>query len=164
MEIVLVFLAALFAVLVALAARVPVDVRQHDRIVGDLDDDLEAWVLDDDLRLKRELETIGNEFNEKGTFYSSFRLTAQARAKERALQAYRDQERRVQRQRVELRLSEGLLHGAWRFVTSQPMPRLGVPAKAKPVLDNWRAPVGHDGASASPVDPTNRRLPESDPS
>jgi hypothetical protein len=152
------FVAALFAVVLALAVKVPGDVRQHDRIVGELDEDLEAWVLDDDLRLKRELEAIRDEHNSRGMLYSSFRLKDQAEAKERALRAYREQERRAQRIRLELRMGEGVFHRAWRSLTSHRFPKLYSPSKAHPTLERWRAPVGYNGASARPVDPTTRRL------
>lgn len=157
-QVAIAFLAALFGAVVALTVKVPGDVRQHNRIVGELDEDLEAWVLDNDLRLKRELEAIRDDHNSRNTLYSSFRLQDQARAKERALQAYRDQERRAQRVRAELDMKEGIYHRGWRLVRRRPLPSLSTPSKAHPTLERWRGAIGYDGASERPVDPMTRRL------
>jgi hypothetical protein len=63
-----------------------------------------------------------------------------ARAKERALQAYRDQERTARSQEADIGAREGRLHAlvrAWKSLDFG----LTAPERVRPILDTWAAPV-----------------------
>lgn len=146
-------------------ATVPGQVREHDRLIGEYDEDLAQWVADEVVRLKAELRKTTNEYAARpegqGTqLYSGAHARALARVKEDFLQLYRDQERGAERRRADLRDREGGRHALWRLTTRRgALPELETPAKAEPVIDSWRADATVEGLEPAPVDdPTRRTL------
>ena len=51
---------------IAALARVPSQVRAHDRLVGEYDEELGNWVADESVRLERELRRTTMRFAESG--------------------------------------------------------------------------------------------------
>lgn len=151
--------------LVARATSVPGEVRSDDRRVAERDVDLERWLLDEHVRLKRELRSIEGQLNARNLFHSGELGWQMGLAKERALQGYRDQESQARRDVAALGDREGWLHRAWRRSHwSHPLPSLRTPDKAQSVLDLWRLPTTRhlsrpdDPAVAKVDDPTARSL------
>lgn len=141
---------------------IPGALDANTRAIADLDEDLGTWVADAHVKLKRELRRIRNELNARGAFHSGEHGYQVGLAKERALHAYRDQERRAKREAAEIRASEGWLHRQWRWVTTRPELELRTPDKAAAVLDAWRLPATrHLSETDTPAqvdDPTARTL------
>jgi hypothetical protein len=80
-------------------------------------------------------------------------------AKERALQAYRDQETRALRESARILDQEGWMHERWRRRRNMPRPTLAAPSTVEPVLDVWKLPPSKHGGPTPPVDdPTMRTL------
>jgi hypothetical protein len=46
------------------------EIETHSRLVDDLNEDLERWVVDDTARLGRELRDLRNDLNKRNAFYS----------------------------------------------------------------------------------------------
>jgi hypothetical protein len=144
----------------------PSQVEEHDRLVRERDEDLEQWVADDHLRLTRELAGITNRMaspdeGQGSQLYSGAHGRALAHAKERALHAYRDQERSAQRFVAEIAAREGWLHRDHRRQFGKPKLGLNAPSLVRPVLDRWRDLTwGHPPgvAPAGVTDPTQRTL------
>lgn len=136
---------------------VPGNVRQHDRRVAELDEDLETWVVDDDSELRADLLRIDNEHSARGTLNSGLRVADRNAARGRALLRYRNEERRVRREANELRNAEGVLHRAWRWICHNPLPDIRAPERVEPVLDRWRSPDGSQHPGGFP-DPTRLGL------
>jgi hypothetical protein len=128
--------------------------------VGDRDDDLGQWVSDDYLRLRREIASIKNELAARGMLDSGEYPYLIGRAKEQALQSYRDQERMALREAAYIYDSEGWLHSMWRFLSRKNRATLQAPVEVQPVLDTWRLPVGGHLVETPSVilDPTRRTL------
>lgn len=95
---------AAVALLLRVAWEVPEDLRQHDRRMRELDEDLETWVVDDNSVLLTELQEIDSDHAARNVFDSSFRITARNRARARALLRYRNEESRSRRAANELRV------------------------------------------------------------
>jgi hypothetical protein len=135
------------------------EIEAHDRRVGELDADLERWVIDDDVRLRRELRTERAALSARGAFYSGDYGYRLGLVKERALQAYRDQRERAQREAAQIYDRETWAHDRWRNSLA------GLDAsRARPVLDAWRLPPSKhlSPGDEPPVvdDPTGRSLAE----
>lgn len=140
-------------------ARVPGEVRSHDRLLADRDEDLATWVADEKLRLDRRLDEILDELNPQGLLWSGQRNLLRARAKEARLHLWRDQEREAQRFRAGLEAKEEWAHRLWRTIRGRPFPPLATPLRAEPVLDHWREGESFEGSPVCPVnDPTRRTL------
>src|SRR4051794_23295727 len=99
----LITLGATAGVRVAAARR---EIETNDRLVAQLNDDLEQWVIDDTARLRQELRGLRNDLNKRNLFYSGEYAFGLGAAKGRALQAYRDQERLAIRQAAAIRERE----------------------------------------------------------
>jgi hypothetical protein len=102
--------------------------------------------------------------NRRNLFWSSAHGLRIALAKERALHAYRDQERIALGQAADIAAREGRLHllvRAWRF---EPI-GLRAPEHGAPVLDRWDASVTrHNSSPADPpfeIDDPRKRTVES---
>src|SRR5262249_35584773 len=91
-----------------LLLRVPGDIRNHNRQVKEVDDDLGQWVSDECVVLERELRGRMNKAGQQ--LYTGPYLTRIAHSKEQALHRYRDQERQAFARVGEWRDAEGLLH------------------------------------------------------
>jgi len=146
---------------------VPGEVDEHDRLARARDDDLAQWVADDHMRLTREMRGISNQMAAPGEgqgsqFHSGAHGRALAHAKERALHAYRDQEREAQRFVAALAAAEIWVHRDQRRQTDKESGlKLTALARVQPVLDCWRSSTwGHPpGVAAADVnDPTRRSL------
>jgi hypothetical protein len=127
-----------------------------------LDNHLETWVEDDTVRLRRELETISEALNEENLYWSGTHGEQIARAKERALQRYRDQERTARSHEADIGLREGWWHSRIRDAENKPF-GLTAPERVRPILDKWAAPVGRhlSGADELPEeidDPRDRTI------
>lgn len=150
------------ALLRLIAARLEID--STDRRVQELDEDLERWVSDDHLRLKRALTAIRDNLSARNLFWSGQYYFEIGGAKERALQSYRDQQSRAERDRWRILEREGLAHAAWRRSLGRPQPKLTTPERAAAVLEVWRLPpsqhLGPDEEPTPLTDPTTRTLDE----
>ena len=73
--------------------RVPGDIRDHNRLVKQVDDDLAQWVADDCVVLERELRGKMNTAGQQ--LYAGSYLAGIAHSKEQTLHRYRDQERQA---------------------------------------------------------------------
>lgn len=138
--------------LIAYAGRVAAvgrEVAANDRALLVIDDHLETWVADDTVRLRRELRDISETLNKEDLFWSGHHGAQIAQAKERALHAYRDQERTARSQEAEIGAREGRLHAlvrAWRTLDFG----LKAPERVRPILDAWAAPVTRHLSAADP--------------
>lgn len=142
-------------------ARVPAQVRRHNRLVVEYDQDLANWVADESVRLERELQRTSRRFVESGTQGQNAHARALAQLKEESLRAYRDSELAAKQRRSALRDEEGWQHDVWRWITVRgQLAPLRTPRKVQPILDTWREPVGFDELSVQISDPTSRDLDE----
>lgn len=138
---------------------VPGEVRHHNRLVDEWDDDLGQWVADECVRLERDLREHKNKNAAAGHLYSGSMLTEAAHLKENFLHAYRDQERAALRHRDALKVSEGLRHRLWRSIARKGgLPDLQSPDLVNDILDRWRDPIEFQGATSPVSDPTRRSL------
>jgi hypothetical protein len=145
--------------IITLLSGVPEQVKRHNRIVEERDEDQGQWVSDECVVMERELEREKNQAARSGQLYAGAHLREMAHIKEAHLHAYRDQEREAQRERAALLDSEGWRHRAWRFVARYgPLPPLRKPEEVQPVLEAWREEVNEDGNKAPVSDPTKRPL------
>lgn len=150
------FLAALaggaIGVILTWTARLTVvgrEIAEHDRAVAAFDEDLESWVADQTVKLRRELLKITNSMvadpetgKERNLLWSGEHGYQISLAKERALEAYRNEERRARRAAADLRGREGSVHTLvrrWRGRSDTL--ELQTPERARPVFDRWAAPV-----------------------
>jgi hypothetical protein len=146
---------------IAALARVPSQVRTHDRLVGEYDEELGNWVADESVRLERELNRVTRRFAESNETGEEAHARALAQVREESLRAYRDSERAARHQRAALRDTEGWQHDVWRWVTARgQLPPLRIPRKVKPLIDAWREPISFGAVSARVSDPTSRGLDE----
>jgi hypothetical protein len=146
---------------IAALARVPSQVRSHNRLVGEYDDELGNWVADESVRLERELKRATRRFAEADRTGEEAHARALAHVKEESLRAWRDSELAAKHRRAELRDTEGWQHDLWRWVTVRgQLPPLRTPRKVKPILDTWREPVSFGHVTAPVNDPTSRDLDE----
>src|SRR5712691_3922944 len=131
------------ATVIAYVARffaVPSEIAANNRAVQQRDEDLDQWLADEHVRLKRVLEEIREELNAKGLFYSGEYGRRLNLAKEAAIHAYRDQERQARRDVALTREREHWPHGLWRKLSRQPPAQLTVPGRVDEVLDGWATP------------------------
>ncbi len=157
---------SLVTIVVAFAARlstVPREVARHDRLVAERDDDLELWVADQHVRLRRELDHERRELAARNALNSGEYAYRLGLVKERSLHSYRDQEQLARRDVAAIYDREGWLHGAWRAIRGRPRHTLDTPAKVTPILDVWRTPPSRPGSaptSEAPLlnDPTARSV------
>jgi hypothetical protein len=86
---------------------------------------------------------------------------ADRQAKERALQAYRDQERTARSQEADIAASESPRHAFYRAWRWRPQ-GLKAPEEVKPILDEWAAPVTrHSSGGRMEIDDPRKRTIES---
>jgi len=146
---------------IAALARVPSQVRAHNRLVADYDEELGNWVADESVRLERELKRATRRFAETDETGERAHARALAQVKEESLRAYRDSELAARNRRTALRDTEGWQHDVWRWVTVRgALPPLRMPRKVKPIIDAWREPVSFGEVSALVNDPTSRGVDE----
>jgi hypothetical protein len=145
--------------LVLWLVRAPGEVRDHDRLLAERDEDLGTWVADEHLELERELGRILERLSAQNLLWSSTRLAQRAGAKEQVLHAYRDQERQARRFRAELEAREEWPHKVWRKLRGGPLPTLTASERVQPILDVWREAESYEGSPICEVsDPTRRTL------
>jgi hypothetical protein len=146
---------------IAALARVPSQVRAHNRLVAEYDDELGNWVADESVRQEREMKRTTRRFAESGQQGEKGHARALAQVKEESLRAYRDSELAAKHRRRALRDTEGWQHDLWRWVTVRgQLPPLRIPRKVKPIIDTWREPVSFGEVSVQVSDPTSRDLDE----
>lgn len=147
------------------------EIAEHDRALAALDEDLESWVADETVKLRRELQRISNSMvadpetrEERNLLWSGEHGYQVSLAKEHALEAYRNEERRTKRAAAELRAQENWAHTlARRRRGRQRAFELQAPGRARPLLDRWAAPVTRHSSSKTdrPLlidDPRNRTI------
>jgi hypothetical protein len=128
---------------VAYAGRVALvrrEVKANDRALAGIDAHLRTWVEDDTVRLRRELRDISETLNKEKLYWSGHHGEQIALAKERALHAYRDQERTARSQEADIRARETTRHALYRRLTKRPF-GLTAPEDVKPIIDAWAVPV-----------------------
>lgn len=146
---------------VASLARVPAQVRRHNRLVTEYDQELANWVADESVRLDREMKRTSRRFSESGREGERVHARALAQLKEESLRAYRDSELTAKQRRAALRDEEGWQHDLWRWITVRgQLAPLRTPRKAQPILDTWREPASVGAATVQVGDPTGRDLDE----
>jgi hypothetical protein len=139
------------------------EIELDDLAVSALDEDLERWVVDEDVSLRREIMGILNDLGARGALQSGDRAYLTARAREAALHRYRDRETESLREALRVQLREGASHSFWRRFRRRPFPKLDTPTRAEPVLEAWRGSIGrHEGrmkqAPHALSDPRERSL------
>jgi hypothetical protein len=92
------------------------------------------------VRLRRELRGISEAANKENLYGGGEHGQRIAQAKERALQAYRDQERTARSREAEIRARESQRHSLYRAWKKRPF-GLAAPERVKPSIDQWAAPV-----------------------
>ena len=132
-------------------------VRDHNRLIDEHDEDLTQWVADEGVRLERDIARHRNEAASRGQLDSGYRWTGVAHLKEGALHRYRDQERNAQRRVRAIHDAEGWRHALLRTFKG-PLPRLDTPTQVGPILDAWREAVHGDDRDFPVSDPTRRSL------
>ena len=151
---------AVGAALAALA-RIPAQVRAHNRLVDEYDQELGTWVADESVRLERELKRATRRYAQSGRQGEIGHARALAQVKEESLRAYRDSVLAAERRREALRDAEGWKHELWRWVTARgELAPLRGPRKVRPIVDTWREPVSFGEITAQVNDPTRRDLDE----
>jgi hypothetical protein len=131
------------------------EIANHDQAARSRDEDLASWVSDRSVVLRRQLREISELHNADNLYWSSEHANALARAKERALHEYRDQERQALRDVTHLREGEGRAHAFWRRIRGLGPPELTAHHKMQPALDLWRSSITRHGDSPVEVrDPT----------
>lgn len=135
--------------LVVYGARIPFEVRNHDRLIRDRGEDLSTWVSDTKPALDWRLIQIAAGLAARGMLQSGELNWMRARAKEQTLHAYRDQERAAERFIAEIELRDTWAHRVYRFFAARPQPSLSAPETTERVLDSWRE-------DAEPGRPANR--------
>ncbi len=121
-------------VILTLVVRVPSDIRKHNRLVYQVDDDLAQWVSDECVHLERELNRHKNKAGNQ--LYAGSYLHGIAHIKERFLHRYRDQERQARAKVGEWQDAEGLLHRIVRWTWwADSFPSLNTPEAAAPILE-----------------------------
>src|SRR5262245_30465549 len=98
---------------VAALARVPFQVRAHNRLVDEYDEELGMWVADESVRLEREMKRTTRRYKESGKQGQPGHARALAQVKEESLRAYRDSELAARHRRTALRDGEGWQHDVW---------------------------------------------------
>jgi hypothetical protein len=141
------------------------EVEANDRALRVIDDHLRTWVEDDTVRLRRELRDISETLNKEGNLFWGGHHGGQiGQAKERALQAYRDQERTARSQEAEIGARESQRHSIYRAWKKRAF-GLEAPEQVKPILDAWAAPVSRHLANpkqkALEIDDPRKRTLES---
>jgi hypothetical protein len=137
--------------------RVPGEIRNHNRLVKQVDKDLAQWVADDCVVLERELR--GKKTTAGHNLTAGSYLRSVAHSKEHALQRCRDQERQALMRVGEWRDAEGLVHRCLRLLPGVgAFPELRTPEAVEPILAGWREEVSAGGHSAPVSDPTKRSL------
>jgi hypothetical protein len=122
-----------------LAAWREIDV--HDRAVGERNEDLEQWVADDHIRLKRSLTAIRDRLAARNLIYSGEYGRQISEEKEGALHSHRDQERDAKRDVARIKNREGWLHETFRGWRRQDFPDLEAPKRVQPVLGGLACPA-----------------------
>jgi hypothetical protein len=151
---------AVGAALAALAG-VPAQVRAHNRLLSEYDQELGNWIADESVRLERELKRTTRRYADSGEQGELGHARALAQVKEESLRAYRDSELAAEHQRAALRDGEGWQHELWRWLTVRgQLPPLRMPRKVRPIVDTWREPVSFGEITAQVNDPTRRDLDE----
>jgi hypothetical protein len=168
---------AVFTAVVAYGARlsrIKSEVLDNDHAIDLLDRHLETWVTDETIRLMRELSAITASMNAdpdtgeaRNPHWSGHHATQIAAAKEAALHRYRDQETTALSHADGIAASEGWPHAVvrrWQLPSRRP--ELSAPARLRPILDRWAAPVtrhlSYPGSGeAVPVDDPRGRTIES---
>lgn len=125
---------------IARSLAIPGEVAANDAAVRQRDRDLESWLTDEHVRLKRKLHKLRGELSARGAFYSGEYGHRLNLAKEAAIHAYRDQERQARRDVALIHDRERWSHRLWRGVTFQPRSQLEIPAQAQELLDAWATP------------------------
>jgi hypothetical protein len=148
--------------LVARSSAGPREVKADDRMAADRDADLEEWVLDETVVLRRRLASVRAGLAARGALYSGDYGYQIGLEKEKSLQAYRDQERQAARDVARIFDREGWLHTVWRVCVRQRRYELVAHLRVEPVVNVWRSPPTKHLSSAdkpAPIDdPTQRTL------
>ncbi len=121
--------------------RIGREIEANTRAIAIEDRHLETWVSDSTIELVRMLRGIEDELIATNRLSGANYDPPAWRAKELALQAYRDQERTSLARVADIRAREGALHGlvrAWRF--QQLETELQSPVRALPILEQWASP------------------------
>jgi hypothetical protein len=147
---------------VARLSAVPGEVVLHDRLIADRDADLERYVVDEYLRLVFTLVVdLDQKGREQGWPNGELEI-AKMRTVDASIHAYRDEELRAERARLDLLGRESWAHWLWRRRRpwKKVLPReLEIPTRAVALIDKWGklAPT-KDGKQYTITDPRKRTL------
>jgi len=111
------------------------------------------------IRSDSEQRGLRNDLNARGMYYSGEYGYLLGLAKERALQAYRDQETRARREAARILDAEGWMHEGWRTKRNMPRPTLTASTRVEPILNVWKLPPSkHGGPPRTVDDPAMRAI------
>lgn len=122
---------------------VPRQVRLHERLVENLDENLRAWIDDVGDDLRTELTRITSEqISAREEWPMYLRVGTRQRAKNEAVERLTDKTRESKQERDQIELSEGWEHMLWRRLPwSHPLPELTAQEDKADVIEEWRRQV-----------------------
>lgn len=114
----------------------PRDIRRNDERIKNRDEDLRAWIEDDDAELRQQhLAVMAREA--RGSEGSDFSLVEYQRLKDQVAHRYRDQLRDAERTARDVALSEQLPHHFARGLLHRPLPELTAPVVKAATIQHW---------------------------
>jgi hypothetical protein len=153
---------ALGVIVIQRLAKIPAEIRRHDRLIRERNEDLARWIADDDRALTRELDQIDERCNTQNLFYSSERMKQRVSARQEVLRRYRDQKTAADRYVANVADEESWPHVLWRRARKRPMPELEAPSTLRRVIGRWKESEAFEGGWAmidDQTDPTARINP-----
>ena len=122
---------------------VPRQVRLHDRLVENRNENLRNWIADVNSDLRIELAGVTSEhLRAKEEWPIYLRIGQRQRAKNEVIKRLTDQTREAKQYRDQIELSEGFEHRLWRRTPwSRPLPELTALDEKADVIEKWREEV-----------------------
>jgi hypothetical protein len=124
---------------------VPRQVRLHDRLIENRNENQKIWIDDVDRDLTTQLGRLTSKHasasgtNNEWPMY--LRIWEKGQAKEEVVKRLTDQQRDAKQYRDQIELSEGWEHRVWRWIRSKPLPELMVWNGKADVIEEWHKPV-----------------------
>jgi hypothetical protein len=122
-------------------ADVPRDLRLHDEDVRNLNQDLATWAADEDNKLRCRLGEIASSEGPEWAAHFPRLRAQQEDARSLVREAYRNEERVVERKRRQIQLSERWSHRLARKLWYGPLPALTARAENLLLRSMWLGPA-----------------------
>lgn len=144
-------LASLLTALLLKAANVGQEVTNHDRLIGERNQDLRRWVRDSERRRLSRLAEITGENNQRNTLRSGGHQGGIKIASELFREEWRNEASRVLRDFWGVVDSEGRLHEVVRRRVGS-YPGVILPQDVRDLLGQWRGPIPVPGMDPVAID------------